>query len=43
MANWEKIINWSILKFGKIINKLFGYDKPNPLFSPHIILVASRK
>lgn len=43
MASWEKSINWSILKFGKIINKLFGYDRPNPLFSPHIVCIATKK
>ena len=42
MAGWEKLINWSVLKLGKIINKIFGYNKPNPLFSPHIILIATK-
>lgn len=42
MAAWERFLNWSILKFGKIINKIFGYDKPNSLFSPHIVCIATK-
>jgi len=40
LARWEKIFNWGIIKFGKVITKIFGYNRPNPLFSPHIICVA---
>ncbi len=42
LAKWEKIINWGIIKFGKVITKIFGYDHPNSLFSPHIVCVARK-
>lgn len=42
MNSIEKLINWTILKFGKIIIKIFGYNKPNFLFSPHIVCVATK-
>ena len=42
LAPWEKCINWSILKFGKVINKVFGYNRPNFLFSPHLVCVATK-
>lgn len=42
MAWWEKCIKWSILKLGKIITKIWGHDRPNPLFSPHIVLIATK-
>ena len=42
MAAWERLINWSILKFGKLVTKIFGYDKPNFLFSPHIVCIATK-
>ncbi len=42
MARWEKIVNWGIIKFGKMLTKIFGYDRPNLLFSPHIICVATK-
>ena len=37
---WEKIIYYSVRKFGKALNLFFGYDYPNSIFSPHIICVA---
>lgn len=42
LTRLEKLINWSILKFGKVVTKIFGYDRPNSLFSPHIVCVAKR-
>lgn len=42
MAWWERCINWFILKFGKMITKIFGYDRPNSLLSPHIVCLAKR-
>lgn len=42
MAWWERCINWSILKFGKLITGVFGYDRPNFIFSPHIVCVATK-
>lgn len=42
LVGWEKAINWLILKSGKVITKIFGYDRPNFLFSPHIVCVASK-
>ena len=42
MTRWDKCINWSILKFGKVITKIFGYDRPNFLFSPHIVYIATK-
>lgn len=42
MTKLEKLVNWSILKSGKVITKIFGYDKPNFLFSPHLICIATK-
>ena len=42
MTKLEKLINWTILKSGKVITKLLGYNRPNPIFSPHIVCVASK-
>lgn len=42
MVSWEKIVNWGIIKFGKVLTKVFGYDRPNVLFSPHIVCVATK-
>jgi len=42
MNRFEKLINWLIRKLGKVINIVFGYDKPNFLFSPHIICIATK-
>lgn len=38
----DKAIFWSIRKFGKILQVVFGYDRPNRWFSPHIVLVAQK-
>ncbi|MEW6610799.1 MAG: class I SAM-dependent methyltransferase [Patescibacteria group bacterium] len=40
---WERIINWKIQFFGRVINKLLGPHHPNPLFSPHLVLIARRQ
>ncbi len=42
LAWWEKIIYWKIIKMGKVITKIFGYNHPNSIFSPHIVCVAKR-
>lgn len=42
MSRTAKITNWLIIKSGKVITKIFGYDRPNFLFSPHIICVATK-
>lgn len=42
MSLIEKFINWAILKFGKVVTKTFGYNRPNFLFSPHIICIATK-
>lgn len=42
MNSTERLINWAILKFGKSITKVFGYNRPNFLFSPHIVCVATK-
>ena len=42
MAPWEKVVNWLIIKSGKVITRIFGYNYPNPFLSPHIVCVASR-
>ena len=39
---WEKFIQYSIKKFGKTLNILFGYERPNQFFSPHIICIAQK-
>ncbi len=39
---WERAINWKIQTFGRIINKLIGPNHPNPLFSPHLVLIARK-
>lgn len=38
-----KMVNWLIIKSGKVVTKIFGHDKPNFLFSPHIVCVATKK
>ena len=40
LTRWEKIFKWMIIKSGKVITKIFGYDNSNFLFSPHIVCVA---
>jgi len=40
MSTTSRTINWLIKKMGKAVNKIFGYDRPNFLFSPHIVCVA---
>lgn len=40
LNQWGKILNWGIIKFGKVVTKIFGYNRPNFLFSPHIVCVA---
>ena len=42
MTMAEKLINWIIIKSGKVITKIFGYDRPNALFSPHIVCIATK-
>lgn len=42
MTSAEKSINWLILKFGKVITKILSYDRPNLLFSPHIVCIATK-
>src|SRR3989344_7727101 len=42
MSKLPKTIYWLIIKSGKVITKIFGYDRPNFLFSPHIICVARK-
>ncbi|MDO8496892.1 MAG: class I SAM-dependent methyltransferase [bacterium] len=42
MASWEKVVNWLIIKSGKVITRIFGYNYPNQFLSPHIVCVASR-
>ena len=39
---WERVIYWKIQTFGRIINKLIGPNHPNPLFSPHLVLIAKK-
>ncbi len=43
MNKISKTLNWLIIKSGKIITKIFGYNKPNFLFSPHIVCVATKQ
>jgi len=38
----QKIIKWGIETFGKIMWKLLGFRRSNWLFSPQIVLVATR-
>lgn len=42
MMKISKAINWLIIKSGKVVTKIFGYDRPNFLFSPHIVCVATK-
>lgn len=42
MSKTAKMINWLIIKSGKVITKIFGHDRPNFLFSPHIVCVATK-
>jgi 2-polyprenyl-3-methyl-5-hydroxy-6-metoxy-1,4-benzoquinol methylase len=39
---WQKSIRWTIETFGKVAWKLLGFRRSNFLFSPHIVLVATR-
>lgn len=43
MSRLEKMINWTIIKSGKVITKIFGYNRPNFFFSPHIVCVATKE
>ncbi len=38
----QKAIRWCIEIFGKVMWKLLGFRRPNFLFSPHIVLVATK-
>lgn len=38
----QKAVRWMIGIFGKMVWKLFGFRRSNFLFSPHIVLVATR-
>ncbi len=42
MAPWEKCVNWLIIKSGKVLTKILGYNRLNPIFSPHIVCVATK-
>lgn len=42
MKLWEKAVLILIRKFGKTVNLFFGYDRPNPLLSPHIVCIATK-
>jgi trans-aconitate methyltransferase len=39
---YQKAVRWAIGLFGKVAWKLLGFRRPNFLFSPHIVLVATR-
>ena len=39
---YHRFVNWNIGLFGKIAWKLMGFRKSNFLFSPHIVLVATK-
>ena len=39
---WQKFIKWCIEIFGKIMWKLLGFRRSNCLFSPHIVLMATK-
>lgn len=39
---WEKVVFFLIRKFEKLTNVVFGYDTPNPLFSPEIVCIAKK-
>jgi len=41
-SSLEKVAFWSIRKFGKIAQIMFGYNYPNRWLSPHIVLIAQR-
>ncbi|MBC8096196.1 MAG: class I SAM-dependent methyltransferase [Akkermansiaceae bacterium] len=40
---WQRLINQSIELFGKVAWKILGFRTPNFLFSPHIVLVATKQ
>ncbi len=40
---WQKIAYNAIIFTGRVINKIFGLQKPNFLVSPHIICIAKKK
>lgn len=42
MSRTLKTINWLIIKSGKVVTKIFGYDRPNFIFSPHLVCVATK-
>lgn len=42
LKSWERMIQWSTRRFGKLLNITLGYDHPNRFFSPHIVCVAQR-
>ena len=42
MQRWEKSIQYGINFFGRILVKILGWNKPNFLFSPHIICIAKK-
>lgn len=39
---WEKIIQYKINLLGRVMVKIFGWNRPNFLFSPHIVCVAKK-
>jgi 2-polyprenyl-3-methyl-5-hydroxy-6-metoxy-1,4-benzoquinol methylase len=39
---WERILYSSIQFSGRVINKLLGPHHPNPLVSPHLVLIAKK-
>ena len=42
LAWWERLIYHSIQFSGRVINKLLGPHHPNPLVSPHLVLIAKK-
>lgn len=42
LSTWEKIVHSGIRNFGRVINRTFGYDRPNASLSPHIVCVAKK-
>ncbi|TSA45575.1 methyltransferase domain-containing protein [bacterium] len=43
LNGFEQFLNQAIRLFCRLVNGLFGYNHPNPLISPHIVLVARKK
>jgi len=41
--SWQKFVKWGIEIFGKVMWKLLGFRRSNLLFSPHIVLVATKQ